>query len=61
MWVSTTPPRAGPAAVLAGLLGRQVPARAVALRPRQRGLDQQQVGVARERRTGRRSGDESAL
>src|SRR4029078_13129449 len=53
------PPRARPAAALAGLLGGQVPAPAVALparepppalalRARQRGLDQQQRGVARE-------------
>jgi hypothetical protein len=35
--------------VLAGLGRRQVPARPVRLRLRQRGLDQEQVGVARER------------
>ena len=49
-------PRAGPAAVLAGLLGRQMPARALAFGPRQRGLDQQQVGLAGEVARGRRSG-----
>ena len=43
------PLRARPRAVLARLDGRQVAALAVALRPRQRGLDQQQVGARRER------------
>ena len=46
MWVITT--RFAPASlgVLAGLLGGQVAAHAGALGPRQRRLDQQQVGVA---------------
>ena len=42
------PAGAGGAAVLAGLARRQVPADAGALGPRERPLDQQQVGVAGE-------------
>ena len=42
------PPRAGLAGVLARLRGGDVAARALALGARQRGLDDEQVGVARE-------------
>jgi hypothetical protein len=41
-------PDAGPAAVLAGLAGGEVPARALLLRRLERRLDHEQVGVARE-------------
>ncbi len=48
MCVSTSRRALQRGGVLAGLAGRQVPARAVALGPRQRRLEEQQVGVGGE-------------